>query len=154
MESNGDCAFGSTPPPRIVGRSDSALNPARGTCGLFGRTTGPENTALPQFIREMSTSDFYPAGLHHHGWKLMRYLFAAVIAVFVVALDFESSDVRSVWTEPSFVVAEAQSEPATAPNSHILVSHDGLLPPSLVELRRTSRFARNDDPETDRKSGV
>ena len=42
----------------------------------------------------------------------MRYLFAAVIAVFVIALDFESSDVRSVWTEPSFVVAEAQSEPA------------------------------------------
>ena len=67
----------------------------------------------------------------------MRYLFAAVIAVFVVAVDFESSDVRPVWTEPSFVVAEAQSEPATAPNSDILVPHDGLL-----------RFARNDDPET------
>jgi hypothetical protein len=47
----------------------------------------------------------------------MRYLFAAVIAVFVVAVDFESSDVRSVWTEPSFVVAKAQSEPATTSNS-------------------------------------
>lgn len=40
----------------------------------------------------------------------MRYLFAAVIAVFAVAVDLESSN--TVWTEPSFVVAEAQSEPA------------------------------------------
>lgn len=48
----------------------------------------------------------------------MRYLFAAVIAVFVVAADFESSDIRSIWTEPSFVVADAQSEPATTSNSH------------------------------------
>jgi hypothetical protein len=48
----------------------------------------------------------------------MRYVFAAVIAVFVIAVDFESSDVRSIWMEPSFVVAEAQSEPATTPNSH------------------------------------
>src|SRR5262245_46368496 len=39
----------------------------------------------------------------------MRYLFAAVIAVFVVAVDFES-DTKSIWTEPSFTVA--QSEPA------------------------------------------
>ncbi|NOJ40221.1 lytic transglycosylase domain-containing protein [Bradyrhizobium australiense] len=45
----------------------------------------------------------------------MRYLFAAVIAVFVVAVDVESSDIR---TELSFVVAEAQSEPATTSNSH------------------------------------
>ena len=48
----------------------------------------------------------------------MRYLFAAVIAVFVVAVDFESSNTRSIWTEPSFAVAEAQSEPATTSNSH------------------------------------
>ncbi len=54
--------------------------------------------------------------------SLMRYLFAAVIAVFVIAVDFESSDVRSVWMEPSFVVAEAQSEPATTPNSHAGIS--------------------------------
>ena len=47
----------------------------------------------------------------------MRYLFAAVIAVLVVAADFESSDVRSVWTEPSFVVYQAQSEPATTSNN-------------------------------------
>jgi len=46
---------------------------------------------------------------------LMRYLFAAVIAVFVVAADFENSNVR--WTEPSFIVAEAQSEPAVKSNS-------------------------------------
>jgi hypothetical protein len=47
----------------------------------------------------------------------MRYLFAAVIAVFVVAADFESSNIKSVWMEPSFVVAEAQSEPAAPSNS-------------------------------------
>jgi hypothetical protein len=49
---------------------------------------------------------------------LMRYLFAAVIAVFVVTVDFESSEIRSIWTEPSFVVAEAQSEFAIPSNSH------------------------------------
>lgn len=48
----------------------------------------------------------------------MRYLFATVIAVFAVSVDFESSNTRSVWTEPFFVVAEAQSEPATTSNSH------------------------------------
>ena len=47
----------------------------------------------------------------------MRYLFAAVIAVFVVAADFENSNSRSVWTEPSFVVAEAQSGPVTPASS-------------------------------------
>jgi hypothetical protein len=51
--------------------------------------------------------------------KLMRYLFAAVIAVFVVAADFESSNIKSVWTELSFIVAEAQSEPAAPSNSHV-----------------------------------
>jgi hypothetical protein len=50
--------------------------------------------------------------------KLMRYVFAAVIAVFVVAADFESSNIKSVWTELPFVVAEAQSEPAAPSNSH------------------------------------
>jgi hypothetical protein len=48
----------------------------------------------------------------------MRFLFAAVIAVFVVTADFENSEIRSMWTQPSFVVAEAQSEPAATPNSH------------------------------------
>lgn len=43
----------------------------------------------------------------------MRYLFAAVIALFAVAVDLESSD--AVWPEPSFVVAEAQSAPPTHP---------------------------------------
>ena len=49
----------------------------------------------------------------------MRYLFAAAIAVFVVAADFESSNNKSVWTEPSFVIAEAeaQSEPASGSTS-------------------------------------
>jgi hypothetical protein len=49
--------------------------------------------------------------------SLMRYLFAAVIAVFVVAVDFESSETRSTWMEPSFVIAEAQSEPAITANT-------------------------------------
>jgi hypothetical protein len=49
---------------------------------------------------------------------LMRYIFAAVIAVFVVAVDLESSDIRSIWTELSFVAAEAQSEPAVPSNPH------------------------------------
>src|SRR5437868_507967 len=46
----------------------------------------------------------------------MRYLFAAVIAVFVIAVDFERSNITSIWMEPSFVVAEA--EPSTISNSH------------------------------------
>ncbi|NOJ48824.1 lytic transglycosylase domain-containing protein [Bradyrhizobium sp. WSM 1744] len=72
----------------------------------------------------MSTSDFYPAGFTTMEWKLMRYLFAAVIAVFVVAVDLESSDIRSLWTERSFVIAEAQSEPASIPNSHASALRD------------------------------
>ena len=47
----------------------------------------------------------------------MRYLFAAAIAVFVVAADFESSSIKSVWTEPSFIIAEAQAQSEPAPNS-------------------------------------
>ena len=47
----------------------------------------------------------------------MRYLFAVVMAVFVITLDFESSNIRSIWTEPSFVVAQAQSEFATTSNN-------------------------------------
>jgi hypothetical protein len=65
----------------------------------------------------MSTSDFYPAGISHTmDGMLMRYLFAAVIAVFVVAADFESSNNR--WTEPSFTAAEAQSELAATSDFH------------------------------------
>jgi hypothetical protein len=47
----------------------------------------------------------------------MRYIFAAVIAVFVVAADLESS--KSVWTEPALAitVAGAQSEPTSNSNS-------------------------------------
>ncbi|KRR10456.1 hypothetical protein CQ12_10345 [Bradyrhizobium jicamae] len=47
----------------------------------------------------------------------MRYVFAAVIAVFVISVDFESSDIKSVWAEQMFVVAEAQSEPAAVSSS-------------------------------------
>jgi len=42
----------------------------------------------------------------------MRYLFAAVIAVFAITADLESSNSHSIWAEPSFVIAAAQSEPA------------------------------------------
>ena len=42
----------------------------------------------------------------------MRYLFAAVIAVFAITADLESSNNHSIWVEPSFVIAAAQSEPA------------------------------------------
>lgn len=65
----------------------------------------------------------------------MRYLFAAVIAVFAVAADLESSDVRSMWKEPIFV-AEAQSETVSAPNFNIVTPQEELPLP------------RNDDPET------
>jgi len=65
----------------------------------------------------MSTSGFYPAAIHTMDGSLMRYLFAAAIAVFVFAVDLDSSDIGSIWTEPSFVIAEAQSEPVTTSNS-------------------------------------
>jgi hypothetical protein len=42
----------------------------------------------------------------------MGYLFAAVIAVFAITADLESSNNHSIWVEPSFVIAAAQSEPA------------------------------------------
>ena len=77
----------------------------------------------------------------------MRYLFAAVISVFVIAADFESSGIKSIWTELSFVVADAQSEPVAASDTRIALPQDGLLPP-LFELRWTGRFDRHDDPET------
>ena len=65
----------------------------------------------------MSTSGFYPAAIHTMDGSLMRYLFAAAIAVFVFAVDLDSSDIGSIWTEPSFVIAEAQTEPVTTSNS-------------------------------------
>jgi hypothetical protein len=77
----------------------------------------------------------------------MRYLFAAVIAVFVIAADFESSEIKSIWTELSFVVADAQSEPVAASNTRIALPQNGLLP-QLFELRWAGRFDRHDDPET------
>jgi Transglycosylase SLT domain len=42
----------------------------------------------------------------------MRYLFAAVIAVFAITADLESPKSQSIWAEPSFTIAAAQSEPA------------------------------------------
>jgi len=47
----------------------------------------------------------------------MRYLFAAAIAVFVVAADFESSSIQSSWTEPSFIIAEAEAQSELTPHS-------------------------------------
>ena len=66
----------------------------------------------------------------------MRYLFAAVIAVFAVAVDLESSD--AVWPEPSFVVAEAQSGPPTNPN-----------PPENAEANGGTASARIDTSPAD-----
>jgi hypothetical protein len=87
----------------------------------------------------MSTSDFYPASLQHTmDESLMRYLFAAVIAVFAVAVDLESSG--TVWTEPSFVVAEAQSEPAPSTNSNA---------PEEVQVHSESAIARIDSSHAD-----
>jgi len=51
----------------------------------------------------------------------MRYLFAAVIAVFVVTADFESSHNQSIWTEPSFTVAFTV---ALAQSEHAVVNTD------------------------------
>ncbi|MET0707545.1 MAG: hypothetical protein ABWY82_11995, partial [Tardiphaga sp.] len=67
--------------------------------------------------------------------------------MFVIAADFESSGIKSIWTELSFVVADAQSEPVAASDTRIALPQDGLLPP-LFELRWTGRFDRHDDPET------
>jgi len=52
---------------------------------------------------------------------LMRYLFAAVFAVFFVIADFEGSNNQSIWTER--LVAVAQSEPAAVnPDSHTVAA--------------------------------
>ena len=47
----------------------------------------------------------------------MRYLFAVALAVFVVAADFESSSIQSSWTEPSFIIAEAEAQSELTPHS-------------------------------------
>jgi hypothetical protein len=79
----------------------------------------------------MSTPNFYPPAITIMDGKLMRYLFAAVIAVFVVAADFQSSNIPSVWTELPFVVTEAQSEPAATSNAQA-----GTVSPSVEPSQR------------------
>jgi hypothetical protein len=49
----------------------------------------------------------------------MRYFFAVVIAVLVIAVDFEGFSVRTIGTELSLAFAKAQSEPATTSSSQI-----------------------------------
>ena len=70
----------------------------------------------------------------------MRYLFAALTAVFFVTADFETSHGQSVWTEPTFVVAMAQTE-ATAVNadSRIESVTASVEPSSTVEPAQEKR---------------
>jgi hypothetical protein len=57
----------------------------------------------------------------------MRYLVAAVIAVFAITADLESSSKQSKQTEPSFIIAAAQSEPAAVSTE----PHDGVVTASV-----------------------
>ena len=74
----------------------------------------------------------------------MRYLFAAVIAVFAITADLESPNKQSLWTEPSFTIAAAQSEPAAATTD----SHNGVVNAAfeaLSELNTTNTPATSPD---------
>lgn len=74
----------------------------------------------------------------------MRYIFAAVIAVFAVTVDLESPNKQSLWTEPSFIIAAAQSEPAAASTD----SHNDVVTAAfeaLSELNTTNNAATSPD---------
>jgi Transglycosylase SLT domain len=83
------------------------------------------NSPVESRVRKHGSAAVRPRNFHiqflsghqisHNGWNLMRYLFAALTAAFVVTADFESSHKQSLWLEPTFVVAMAQTE-ATAVN--------------------------------------
>ena len=49
---------------RCVGIAGTEKLEKRSVFRHVGNTTGANNTALPHYIREMSTSDFYPTGYH------------------------------------------------------------------------------------------
>ena len=67
----------------------------------------------------------------------MRYLFAAVIAVFAITADLESSNRQSIWAEPSFTIAAAQSEPAAvSTDSHNATVTAAVEPPSESNINK------------------
>lgn len=74
----------------------------------------------------------------------MRYLVAAVIAVFAITVDLESSNKQTIWTEPAFTIAAAQSEPATVGTD----SHNGVVNAAfeaLSELNAAGSAAASSD---------
>jgi soluble lytic murein transglycosylase-like protein len=77
----------------------------------------------------------------------MRYLFAAVIAVFAVTADLESSNSRSIWAEPSFTIAAAQSEPAAVnTDSHNATITAAIEPPSESNTTNNNAAAQDERP--------
>ena len=77
----------------------------------------------------------------------MRYLFAAGIAVFVFTVDFESSNVRSIWAEPSFTIAAAQSEPMNvSTHSDNAAVTAAVEPPSKSDATNNDMAAQDERP--------
>ena len=77
----------------------------------------------------------------------MRYLVAAVIAVFAITVDLESSSNQSIWAEPSFTIAAAQAEPAKVSTD----SDNGAVtaavePPSESGATEISAVAQDEKP--------
>ena len=89
----------------------------------------PATCSVVLRVRKHGSAAVHPRNFHirlltggpsHQGMEVDADIcFAAVIAVFVIAADFESSEIKSIWTELSFVVADAQSEPVAASNTRI-----------------------------------
>lgn len=77
----------------------------------------------------------------------MRYLVAAVIAVFAITADLESSNNQSIWAEPSFTIAAAQSEPAVVnTDSHTATVTATAEPPSKSDTTRDDVAAQDEKP--------
>ena len=77
----------------------------------------------------------------------MRYLFAAVIAVFAITADLESPNRQSRWAEPSFTIAAAQSEPAAVnTDSHNATVTAAIEPPSESNIVDDNAAARGETP--------
>lgn len=75
----------------------------------------------------------------------MRYLVAAVIAVFAITADLESSNNQSRWTEPSFTIAAAQAEPAKVTDSDKGAA-TAAVEPSESGATKISAIARDEKP--------
>lgn len=81
----------------------------------------------------------------------MRYLFAALTAVFFVTADFENSHHQSIWTESFLAVAMAQPEATTVnPDSSESKPATSSEPP----VAGPAHAARQDDIETAAKPDV